>query len=139
MHGGIVAGTPRHHATGYSYTAESYAPGAQLWSGPTGHLLPALMRPLMPARRAARTSGGAPVLQSVLLPAGTQAKPGPQKITLGTETIDLIQLGVFRLPPAAPDAGADHELEMHELTATVKSAGCDELIFSVDGGTFARV
>jgi len=40
---------------------------------------------------------------------------------------------------ARAEFGADHELAAHNLTAVVKCAGCDEVIFSVDDGTFALV
>jgi hypothetical protein len=40
---------------------------------------------------------------------------------------------------AQAEIGADHELAGHRLTAVVKCAGCDEVIFRVDDGTFAKV
>ena len=40
---------------------------------------------------------------------------------------------------ARAEIGTNHELAGHELTAVVKCAGCDEVIFSVDDGTFAQV
>jgi hypothetical protein len=40
---------------------------------------------------------------------------------------------------ALAEIAADHELAGHELTAVVTCAGCDEVIFRVDDGTFALV
>jgi hypothetical protein len=37
------------------------------------------------------------------------------------------------------EIGADHELAGHQLAAVVKCGGCDEVIFSLDDGTFAQV
>src|SRR5215469_6401347 len=40
---------------------------------------------------------------------------------------------------ARAEIGASHELAGHELTVVVKCEGCDEVIFTVDDGTFAQV
>jgi hypothetical protein len=49
------------------------------------------------------------------------------------------QLAAALAAEACSEIGAAHELAGHELTAVVQCAGCDEVIFSVDDGTFARV
>jgi 8-oxo-dGTP pyrophosphatase MutT (NUDIX family) len=49
------------------------------------------------------------------------------------------QLAAALVREAREEIGADHELVGHKLTAVVKCAGCDEVIFSVDDGTFALV
>jgi len=49
------------------------------------------------------------------------------------------QLGAALAAEARAEIGADHELAGHELAAVIKCAGCDDVIFSVDDGTFAQV
>jgi hypothetical protein len=40
---------------------------------------------------------------------------------------------------AEAEIGADHELAGHALTAIVKCADCDRVIFRIDDGSFALV
>ncbi len=49
------------------------------------------------------------------------------------------ELAAVLVRKAQAEVGCDHELAAHELTAVVKCAGCDDLIFSVDDGSFALV
>jgi hypothetical protein len=49
------------------------------------------------------------------------------------------QLATALVREAQAEIRSDHELAGHELTAIVKCAGCDDVIFSVDDGTFALV
>jgi hypothetical protein len=37
------------------------------------------------------------------------------------------------------EIGPDHELAAHRLNAVARCAGCDDVIFSVNDGTFAIV
>lgn len=47
------------------------------------------------------------------------------------------ELAVVLVWEAQAEVGYDHELAGHELTAVVKWADCDDVIFSADDGSFA--
>lgn len=63
----------------------------------------------------------------------------PQLETSGPWFRPAPQLAAALAAEAQAEIGRHHALAGHQLTAVAKCAGCDEVIFVVDDGTFAQV